>query len=363
MLCNLGKHNTTYTIKIQTLSPVFRALSTEEKCSPAREMIEAMMRSHIDIDGNFVEQFQTTAFDARIWELYLFATFTELGYAPAPDLVTPDFLFSGPRGSIGVEATSVNPPNAGSIKPPNDAEGLIDYVQNCIPVKFARVLRRKLEKRTPYWDVAAMKDVPFIIAVQDFHSPGAMRAVTFAMTEYVFGVRHSVDKNGRRIECIKEHIWGNSREKSGFFRLPNAENIAAVIVNPQGTLSKFNRLGYVAEFGSRRVHMVRTGVARGEGDSEDQLPKPFKHNVHETGYSESWVEGMVVLHNPHARIELPPEMIPGASHEFLQPDGTIISLLPEFHPVFSQTAIKIASAQGKSADAGKQSVGQNHERF
>jgi hypothetical protein len=109
--------------------------------------------------------------------------------------------------------------------------------------------------------------------------------------------------------------------------------------------------------------MVRTGVARGEGDSENQLPKPFKHNVHETGYSESWVEGMVVLHNPHARTELPPEMIPGASHEFLQPDGTIISLLPEFHPVFSQTAIKIASAQGKSADTDKQSVGQNQERF
>jgi hypothetical protein len=35
-------------------------------------------------------------------------------------------------------------------------------------------------------------------------------------------------------------------------------------------------------------------------------------------------------------------MIPGASHEFLQADGRIMSLVPEFHPVFSQTAIKIA---------------------
>ena len=26
----------------------------------------------IDADGNFVEQFQTTGFNARIWELYLF---------------------------------------------------------------------------------------------------------------------------------------------------------------------------------------------------------------------------------------------------------------------------------------------------
>jgi hypothetical protein len=301
-----------------------------------------MMCFYDDTDGNFVEQFQTTAFDARIWELYMFAVFTELGYAPTPIIATPDFLFSGPLGSVGVEATSVNPPNAGGIKPPNDAAGLIAYVENYIPVKLARVLRRKLEKKIPYWEAAAMKDVPFVIAVQDFHSPGAMRAITFAMTEYVFGVRHSADDQGRRIEWISEHVWENSREKSGFFRFPKAENISAVIVSPQGTLRKFNRLGYLAEFGNRRVRMVRTGVARGEGDPKNPLPKPFKHNVHEPGYTETWVEGMVVLHNPQARIKLRPEMIPGASHEFLQPDGRIMSLVPEFHPMFSETEIKIA---------------------
>jgi large subunit ribosomal protein L30 len=32
--------------------------------SPARELIKAMMRFYEDADGNFVEQFQTTAFDA-----------------------------------------------------------------------------------------------------------------------------------------------------------------------------------------------------------------------------------------------------------------------------------------------------------
>jgi hypothetical protein len=72
------------------------------------------------------------------------------------------------------------------------------------------------------------------------------------------------------------------------------------------------------------------------------MPEPFVHDVHEPGYTETWVEGMVVLHNPHARIKLHPEMIPGASHEFLQPDGRIMSLVPEFHPMFSQTAIRIA---------------------
>lgn len=326
----------------EQLNPHFKILSSEERYSPARELIEAMMRFYEDTDGNFVEQFQTTAFDARIWELYLFATFTELGYARVPDLEVPDFQFASPFGRVGVEATSANPPTVGDVQSPSDKVAFIAYIENYVPIKLARALRRKLEKKKPYWDAAEMKDVPFIIAVQDFHSPGAMRMITSAMTEYVFGVRHSLDDDGRRIEWIDEHVWGNSREKSGFFRLPNAENVSAVIVNAQGTLPKFNRMGYLAEFGSRRIRMVRTGFARGERrNPENPVPEPFTHNVHVPGYTETWVEGVVVLHNPQARIELRPEMILGACHEFLQSDGRIMSLIPEFHPLFSQTKIKI----------------------
>ena len=71
----------------------------------------AMMRFYKDDDGNFVEQFQTTVFDARLWELYLFATFSALGYARFPDLAVPDFIFEGPLGSLGIEATTANPPD------------------------------------------------------------------------------------------------------------------------------------------------------------------------------------------------------------------------------------------------------------
>jgi hypothetical protein len=82
----------------EQMNRLFKLLSSEERYSPARELIEAMMRFYEDTDGNFVEQFQTTAFDARIWELYLFGTFTELGYARVPDVAVPDFLFASPLG-------------------------------------------------------------------------------------------------------------------------------------------------------------------------------------------------------------------------------------------------------------------------
>jgi hypothetical protein len=112
------------------------------------------------------------------------------------------------------------------------------------------------------------------------------------------------------------------------------------MVNPQGTLNKFSRMGFVAGFGDRRIKMIRRGLVRGEHDKDDPPPpRYFVQEVSKLGYSETWVEGMVVLHNPNARIPLPPPLIGGASHEFLQDDGRIMSLFPEFHPYFSESLI------------------------
>ena len=127
------------------------------------------MRFHEDADGNFVEQFQTTAFDARLWELYLFATFTELGYASDPGVAVPDFMLSSPFGSFGVEATTVNP--GGAFNLPESKKELLAYMENYIPIRLARSLRSKLERAKPYWKVPEMEGKPFLIALQDFHSP------------------------------------------------------------------------------------------------------------------------------------------------------------------------------------------------
>ena len=89
----------------ERLNQNFRILTREERFSPAMELMKAMMRFYEDVDGNFVEQFQAAAFDARLWEIYQFATFAELGYAPTPEVAIPDFIFDGPLGQIGIEAT------------------------------------------------------------------------------------------------------------------------------------------------------------------------------------------------------------------------------------------------------------------
>lgn len=326
-------------VRAERLHPIFKSLIDGPQYSPARGIIEPMMRFYEDPDGNFVEQFQTTAFDARLWELYLFAVFVELGYARIPGFNAPDFVLRSPFGALSVEATTINPPANNAPKMPENQEQAAAYLENYVPIKLARTLRRKLNKKSPYWNIPALEDVPFVLAVQDFHSPGSMRVFTQAATEYAFGVRHSMQDGKHVVDRIDEHVWGNLRERSGFFDQPGAENVSALVINPTGTLSKFNRMGYVAGFGDRKIKIIVRGLARGERDESDPRPRFFAHKVWEPGYSESWVEGMVVLHNPRAKVPLPPELIPGASHEFLQEDGRIMSLLPNFHPYISQTVI------------------------
>ena len=42
-------------------------------------------------DDNFVQDFQTSNFDSRLWELYLFACFREQGLSVVQDFPSPDF--------------------------------------------------------------------------------------------------------------------------------------------------------------------------------------------------------------------------------------------------------------------------------
>ena len=78
-----------------------------DRHSPARDLIRELMHHFADVDGNFVEQFQSTGFDARLWELYLFALFAELAYGLDREHASPDFHCVGLRGDFFVEATTV----------------------------------------------------------------------------------------------------------------------------------------------------------------------------------------------------------------------------------------------------------------
>lgn len=337
------------------LSKDFVKLIEQEGFSPARGVIEPMMHWYEDPDGNFVEQFQTTGFDARLWELYLFATFVEMGYRIERVHAAPDFSCRGIAGDFAVEATTVNPTRNrdGSVLPlpPHDTpEQLLSFVRDYMPIKFGSTLTSKLAKN--YWEKPGAKDKPLLFAIQDFSAPGSMLFTRSALHLYLYGYDHDWrhDNKGRLTitpRAIGKHRWGNKVIPSAFFELPGAENVSAVVFSNSGTISKFNRMGLLAGFGSRRVVLVRKGLHVNH-DPNASSGHEFVHIVNSSKYVETWSQGLDVFHNPHAVRPIDPEMLPGAAHHRLLSGGHIESITPDFHPLGSMTVIVVAADELKA---------------
>lgn len=330
---------------IHQLNSDFNLLRTEETFSPALGVIEPMMRWYEDADGNFVEQFQTTGFDQRVWELYLFAMLIEQGFQLDRADAVPDFCCTGLAGNVTIEAVTVGPTRKDDkiVPPPpisTPAEQRI-YVREYMPIKFGSALYSKLQKK--YWLRPNVASEPFVLAVADFSSPGSMIHTRSALETYLFGYEHDFDRaeDGRLIikpRKIEKHSFGDKVIPSGFFALPDAEHISAVISTTSGTISKFNRMGLQAGFGTGRVLMIREGTLI-DHDPNASAPKLFRAVVNAPSYRETWVEGLSVFHNPNALKPLDPNLFPGAAHHFVDSDGQMTSFTPDIHPLASITRL------------------------
>ncbi|MCD0279380.1 hypothetical protein JWH04_10580 [Xanthomonas melonis] len=328
----------------------FVELSEGEGYSPARELVTNLMHWHDDIDGNFVEQFQSAAFDARLLELYVFAMLVENEFVLHHEGAAPDFLAFDGLAQIAIEVTTVNPTVVGGQvvpPPPIDTEDqMVAYLKQYMAIKFGSALFSKLNKR--YWELPHVAGKPLVFAIQDFHAPQSMTRTRTGLGIYLYGTDHAWhhDSQGQLIIepiPIAEHRWGEKVIPSGFFNLLGAENVSAVIFNNSATLPKLNRMGFIAGFGSRHVAMIRAGFELNR-DPNAAAPLPFVREV-DADYHETWSEGMDIFHNPRALHPLDPRHFPTAQHHYLQDDGQVstLTLVEAFHPLSSTTVILVSN--------------------
>jgi hypothetical protein len=331
-------------VTTEKLSQAFVHLATAEGFSCARQLTEAMMSFYEDVDGNFVEQFQTTGFDARFWELYVFALLTEVGFVLDRSFAAPDFLCEGYPQDMFVEAVTVNPSRSGNliIEPriPTTRDDLQAHLKNYMPIKWGRALTGKLSKE--YWKLPHVAGKPIVLAIQGFHAPRAMTFTHSTLQPYLYGVEFLAYHDSAGILRVKtnriaQHVWKDKTIDSGFFYLPGAEMISAVIHNPTATLSKFNRMGQLAGFGSPSIRMIRAGIAYNPAPNAS-VPRWYTRRLDDPTYSETWVEGLNVFHNPNAVHPLDRRTFPDAMHHRL--DGeSIVHTIPRFHPYSAETVI------------------------
>lgn len=336
----------THIVAEDKLHPHFSLFGKYANWSSATEIIKEMMNHFEDVDGNFVEQFQTTAFDARLWELYLFAYLREENFLLDRKYNAPDYVVKKYGKTICIEAVTVNPTGNEVNQAlernfePKNAKDLAEKLENYMPIKFGSSLYSKLKKKTRYWDLEHVKGKPLVFAIADFHEASSMVWSHSALWQYLYGMRyeHVTSEDGSYHIAPKQiisHKIGSKEIPSGFFFLEDAENVSAVLSSNSGTISKFNRMGKLAGFGRSDVKLFRNGYCH-DHDPLAAVPAFFSFEVKAGKINESWAEGLNMYHNPNALHPVDPSLFPSIAHHFYE-NGVIKSIIPDFHPYSSVT--------------------------
>jgi hypothetical protein len=332
--------------------PNYKLLKENIGLSAAKEVIKEISYHYKDIDGNFIDQFQSlNGFDSRVWELFLFCFFREQFFSFKRNFNAPDYMIEKFNHEIAIEAVIVSRKTELGEIIPKSPEEIQEKLNNEVPLLFGNALFDKMKKK--YWEKEHVKDKPFIIAIADFHDTMSMTWTSTALSDYLYGYRydHTYDENGNLVvkpikigDYVKEN---GTKIPSGFFFLPESENVSAVIFSSCGTISKFNRMGKQAGLGNEKVSMIRMGAFYNHDPNADK-PNLISYKVDEAS-NETWSEGAIIFHNPNAKHPLNPLMFDDRVAQCFFEDKFIYSKMPKYFPYnsFTQNLIPIEENNGK----------------
>lgn len=341
-------------VKDEKLHPYFKLLITAPRFEAAKNLINEIAYSFVDVDGNYIKDFQTTGFDGRIWELYLYMYLHTAGFSINNSFVMPDYNISYFGKKFCIEAVTVNPSNSFDEELPTSEKDLLNYTKDYLPIKFGSPLYSKLQKK--YWELEHVKGNPLIIAIHDYHMPGneltpsSMVWSRTALSDYLYGARMKthVDDNGKvlfevngngkevwpELESIESHTWKNKTIPSNFFEQEGSENISAVLFSNNATISAFSRMGKLAGLGSADIEMIRKGTAYNP-DPLSTMPLTFTINVDSPDYEEAWADGLVMYHNPNAKHPIDRSCFNEISHIYYD---KVNKVFPSFYQPFDVMA-------------------------
>jgi hypothetical protein len=339
--------------KSEDLHPHFRVLIDSPGRHPSRSVFKEISPWLAPTDPHFVGEFQGKGFDQRLWEMFLWATCRELGFdVSQPE--APDFTCEAPGVAFTVEATTVSPSTGGVLADspdPKTPEEMREILEHYMPMKFGSSLTSKLNKKDKdgrsYWERGDAAGKPFLLAVADFHvtggdgEPGSMTYTASALWPYLYGHRIEWELvDGELVTCAvkgDDHVFKEKVIKTGFFDLPGAENIAAVVFSNAGTLAKFDRMGIAAGFMPEAHKYYRMGTLLNP-DPNAVHPLPFFEEIGREDYVEYWSDELQIFHNPNAKTPLPETAFGGITQHYFR-NGQQVTLTPEGTVLASRTLI------------------------
>jgi hypothetical protein len=338
----------------EKLHPHFRVLFEEPSRAPARAVFKEIGPWLTPSDPHFVSEFQFNQFDQRLWEVYLWSALREMGFdITQPE--APDFLCRAPGLEFTVEATTVTASTSGALADhpdPKTPDEMRAFLADYMPMKFGSSLTSKLNKKNAagesYWERGTTAGAPFILAIADFHKSGgpndreggSMPYTQSAIWPYLYGNRMDWDLlDGTlviRAIPVEKFTYNGKVVPAGFFDLPGAENVSAVLFSNAGTLAKFDRMGIAAGFDAPGYRYFRSGL-RLDPDPNAVHGRPFVEEVAPDSYSEGWADELQLFHNPRAKHPLRRSDFMGITQHFVE-DGQHVAY-SSGEPVLSSRTI------------------------
>lgn len=318
------------------LHPHYELLKNNGAYSSAKEAIKEVSYHYKDIDGNFIDQFQSkNGFDARIWELYLYCFFKEQKFSFHREHEAPDYLVEKFEQKIAVEAVVISRKKKEyDVKEFKTVVEMNEDLENKIPLMVSNAIYEKVKKE--YWNKEHVKGIPFLLAVADFHETSSMIWTYEAFLTTLFGVKPKIAKSDdgnpyQALDIIEKFTKDNGTEiPAGLFFQKEYENVSAIIYNPIATISKFNRMGRQAGLGTFESQLFWT-AAYHDHTPGALLPIIKMHEIDES-CTENWSMGATIFHNPNAKLPVNPDLFDiQVAHVFME-NGKLLNLVPPIHP-------------------------------
>jgi hypothetical protein len=317
-----GKPNELYSVvaKDDKIHRLFLELSHNHIFDCAKAFIGEAVYAYTDIDGNYIKDFQSTGFNARLWELYLYIFLKHQGFELDSSFRAPDYLANKRGNIVSLEATTVNADANLDMPPPKSADEIQTLIRDYMPIKFGSPLYSKLQKE--YWNLPHVKGRPLIIAIHDYHMGESLYWAQKALRNYLYGCRFNTivkdgviqlvyDGNGNPIpELITEHNFKHKKIPSNFFAQPGSENISAVLYCNNATIDTFNRYGKRAKMGNYAKVIHRISEIN-DLESPSYAPKIVEENIDDKNFNELWEDTMCLFHNPSAKFPVHPGLFSG----------------------------------------------------
>lgn len=203
-----------------------------------------------------------------------------------------------------------------------------------------KMQHRLTKKMNPsaYWALPHVVGHPFILAIQTFHEHGSLSFSNAAVVRYLYGIEQkpSWDAAGNLViitEKVVEHSHDGKVIPSGFFELPDSENVSAVLWTNAGTVPKFTRMALSGPYPDEDVSMIRYGCMI-DHDPNAHNPLPFVYIVGEPGApTETWGQEANLFHNPKAKHPLPIDLFETVTNSELAHGQYVDHVTDDFKPI------------------------------